>query len=271
MLTFLRKIRRSLLARLKHSGGVESGGAVKYLIYAVGEIALVVIGILIALQINNWNEEAKQQETIRVYLINLVEDLKNDIAELENAQSYNGYKFHSLQHLLKLSGIKPLDLPRDFTILPFPENDQWNRPLPESKDTAFINLALTNSVRWDIPIPDKSTFNELNSTGILSYVKNQSLKDAISHYYEAWTWSLEEIDFQSPITGWEESLRSEGIVSYNITRLEDPTRFIRENAYKVTYLKEIIGDSSWIVHRTIFLLERAKELIALLEEEISKV
>jgi len=36
---------------------IESGIARKYLLYAIGEIALVVIGILIALQINNWNEK----------------------------------------------------------------------------------------------------------------------------------------------------------------------------------------------------------------------
>ena len=50
MLHFLRRIRRSL---------INSGHMRKYTIYAVGEIALVVIGILIALQINNWNEESK--------------------------------------------------------------------------------------------------------------------------------------------------------------------------------------------------------------------
>ena len=47
MLTFFRKIRKGLLG---------SGATRKYLVYAVGEIALVVIGILIALQINNWNQ-----------------------------------------------------------------------------------------------------------------------------------------------------------------------------------------------------------------------
>lgn len=47
MIGFLRKIRKSLL---------ESGKASKYLLYALGEILLVVIGILIALQINNWNQ-----------------------------------------------------------------------------------------------------------------------------------------------------------------------------------------------------------------------
>ena len=48
MLTFFRRIRKGLLG---------TGATSKYLLYAVGEIALVVVGILIALQINNWNQE----------------------------------------------------------------------------------------------------------------------------------------------------------------------------------------------------------------------
>ena len=48
MLTFLRKIRKSL---------IESGSARKYIIYATGEVLLVMIGILLALQVNNWNEK----------------------------------------------------------------------------------------------------------------------------------------------------------------------------------------------------------------------
>ena len=51
MIKFFRNIRRSLLSEGKTS---------KYLKYAVGEIVLVVIGILIALQINNWNEHRKE-------------------------------------------------------------------------------------------------------------------------------------------------------------------------------------------------------------------
>ena len=65
MLTFLRKIRRSL---------AESGSAGRYLIYALGEIALVVIGVLIALQINNWKEHWKESEATiwRVIPVGLV-------------------------------------------------------------------------------------------------------------------------------------------------------------------------------------------------------
>ena len=52
MLTFFRRIRKGLLG---------SGEARKYMLYAIGEISLVVLGILIALQINNWNESRKDR------------------------------------------------------------------------------------------------------------------------------------------------------------------------------------------------------------------
>ena len=58
MLTFLRKVRRTL---------INSGSGQRYLLYAVGEIALVVIGILIALQINNWNTENTQDRIVQNY------------------------------------------------------------------------------------------------------------------------------------------------------------------------------------------------------------
>ncbi len=50
----------------------------KYLRYAVGEIVLVVIGILIALQINNWNEQQKQYKLEKEYYCRLLEDVLQD-------------------------------------------------------------------------------------------------------------------------------------------------------------------------------------------------
>jgi hypothetical protein len=67
MLTFLRRIRRTL---------IESGSARKYLLYGIGEIALVVIGILVALQINNWNEQKKSSREEQSILINLKKDFE---------------------------------------------------------------------------------------------------------------------------------------------------------------------------------------------------
>lgn len=56
--------------------------AVKYLRYAVGEILLVVIGILIALQINNWNGDRKENHSMKIALKSLIEDLGKDTLQL---------------------------------------------------------------------------------------------------------------------------------------------------------------------------------------------
>ncbi len=55
----------------------------KYLIYAIGEIILVVIGILIALQINNLNEQNKKEELRESYVNSLKKDLESDVVLLE--------------------------------------------------------------------------------------------------------------------------------------------------------------------------------------------
>ena len=75
MIKFFRKIRQNLLSE---------GKTGKYLKYAVGEILLVVIGILIALGINNWNESRKQDLEENRILEMLLKDLDMDINLLES-------------------------------------------------------------------------------------------------------------------------------------------------------------------------------------------
>ncbi len=74
MITFFRKIRQRLLTENKLT---------RYLIYAIGEITLVMIGILLALQVNNWNEGRKQQAALEAIYRITQEDLRNDIVEIE--------------------------------------------------------------------------------------------------------------------------------------------------------------------------------------------
>ncbi len=69
MIKFFRHIRKDLMEKNKTG---------KYLKYAIGEIVLVVIGILIALQINNWNEHQKKQKLKVSYEISLMSDLSLD-------------------------------------------------------------------------------------------------------------------------------------------------------------------------------------------------
>jgi len=74
MIKFFRQIRYKLM---------ETGKTGKYFKYAIGEIILVVIGILIALQINNLNEKRKETKLSQEYLIGINNDLKKDIKNVD--------------------------------------------------------------------------------------------------------------------------------------------------------------------------------------------
>ena len=78
MIKFFRHIRKSLIQENKMG---------KYFKYAIGEILLVVIGILIALQINNWNEGKKAKEKEHQVLTEIISDLEYSITDLNKAKS----------------------------------------------------------------------------------------------------------------------------------------------------------------------------------------
>lgn len=79
MIKFFRKIRQNLLSE---------GKIGQYLKYAIGEIVLVVIGILIALSINNWNENRKLKQLKKEYLYSLKRDLTANLTLLNEALLY---------------------------------------------------------------------------------------------------------------------------------------------------------------------------------------
>ena len=91
MLTFFRRIRKSLLG---------SGSAGKYTIYAVGEILLVVIGILIALQVNNWNEERKNSNREFRLLMELNVNLSSNIEKFKQNINSENRTIQSIDHIL---------------------------------------------------------------------------------------------------------------------------------------------------------------------------
>ena len=97
MITLFRRIREKLIA---------SGSVTKYLLYATGEILLVVIGILIALQVNNWNEEFKNQQKLENYTNSLITDLAKDsvaIARTLEVIEREAERFRNFQHRLTRS------------------------------------------------------------------------------------------------------------------------------------------------------------------------
>ncbi len=143
MIKFFRKIRYDLMGNSKTE---------KYLKYAIGEISLVVIGILIAVNINNWNENRKTR-TIEVnYLKNIQADLN---AELKNNDSY--IKEHNLKAIW---GYNLLTTPVGKT-----KSEQLN-----------LDMKRHSVHGWKNFIPTNNTFKELISSGQLNSISSDSIK-----------------------------------------------------------------------------------------------
>lgn len=154
MLKFFRNIRQNLL---------NEGKTSKYLKYAIGEIVLVVIGILIALQINNWNEVRKSKNEEVNYLKNLKEDVKADSLYFQRSWFKNAdKKVEGLKKAKKyyLDGVIPAD-----TI-------------------AFINDVSYGGIYGIGRLtPNSRTYNELSSTGNISLISDQDIREQIVEYY----------------------------------------------------------------------------------------
>jgi hypothetical protein len=79
MIPFFRKIRKKM---------ADDNRPLKYMRYAIGEIVLVVIGILIALTINNWNSERNEISKYKKQLLKVVESIKSDSIQLEQLKQF---------------------------------------------------------------------------------------------------------------------------------------------------------------------------------------
>jgi hypothetical protein len=153
MIKFFRKTRQHLLTENKFG---------KYLIYAIGEIVLVVIGILIALQINTWNENQKKDEQSAIYLFDLRNDIAFDIETLEERISNNTNRINKADSIIYTLATK-----KDFS---------------KEELLGFFNqnMVLTNQSYF---IPEKSTINQIEASSSGHLIKNKKLRDLIFRYY----------------------------------------------------------------------------------------
>lgn len=143
MIRFFKNIRQKFAAENK---------GMAYLRYAVGEILLVVIGILIALQVNNWNEARKERLIEIKYLKNLKLDLITDLANLDSMIIDRNTKVSSATTLLTLT------------------------PPKSSGQLKAFETLLSNVYGWTSFTPRTNTMDELISSGNLNIIKNDSVK-----------------------------------------------------------------------------------------------
>ena len=131
----------------------------KYLVYAIGEILLVVIGILIALQINSKKEEINNKITEQSILNNLKEDFNKNQLEIDVLVFANNKYHRNLNKFIEILKTNP----KDTTI--------------KIDDTLSISAIAAPTY-----IPTTSTIDVIISTGNIDLIKNEELKTLISRF-----------------------------------------------------------------------------------------
>lgn len=150
MISFFRHIRQKLLSQNR---------VTRYLVYALGEIFLVVIGILIALQVNNWNETRKTKKKEQISLQKLAKNLQEDIELLDEIIQEDSLIFETLgkqyDQILNAKSVEDLE------------------PLGNARFKVLLFY------------PNQSAYENLMSSGQLEIIQNDSLIQHLQRYYRS--------------------------------------------------------------------------------------
>ena len=151
MINFFRKIRLNMINENKVS---------KYLFYAIGEIALVMIGILLALQVNNWNETRKNKATEQQLLNSLLQEFETNLEILDKTIEKNTEIFDAGINIGEFTG-----------------------PSLAIVSEKELSQNMVGAFKYDSRyIPNKGTINEINNSGKLSLISDPSLRNKISKW-----------------------------------------------------------------------------------------
>ncbi|MFC5046063.1 DUF6090 family protein [Aquimarina hainanensis] len=226
MIKFFRNIRQNSLSE---------GKTVKYLKYAIGEIILVVIGILIALQINNWNQNEQLKKDELKILKSIQESIKINIVEFNQILTAQIQRNGSLQEVIF---IKVSDL-----------------------QLSYLDSLITTNVRNHTFDPSTGIYNSMINSGKIELISNDSLKNKISKLYDKVKDYQESEDEITEYT--KEHLEKYFINNYNINpevlaRLRERT-YEEENRDRISYTKNF--NSQEVRNMYILLLNKMSDVI----------
>lgn len=152
MIKFFRRIRQKQLSENKFS---------KYLLYAIGEIVLVVIGILIALQLNTWKDDQQNKKIELQYLDGIVANLERDITELKGLLRRDSITFDAYTNIL----------------MPFKD------PSIQVYTPTFIGRTIARSQYTHQFDGNSIVFEDMKSSGKINFIKSDALRFALLEYY----------------------------------------------------------------------------------------
>lgn len=240
MIKFFRKIRKNLL---------NEGKTTRYFKYAIGEIILVVIGILIALQINNWNEQRKERR-VEINILNEIYDNLN--VDRTNLQ----FKIDETNSF-KLANLKVL------------EHLENKTPLNDSLHFYYTRLNAYGSFR-----AVTAGYENLKSKGV-DLIQNDLLRSSILQLYDYEYFHFVE-DVENAISTFrfnksayfnERIYLDGGIFTngapYNLTELQNDVKF-------KGYLKSTMVIHDWMNSRRALGLEKVEVIMQAIEMELNK-
>ena len=142
---------------------METGKTAKYFKYAIGEIVLVVIGILIALQVSNWNKQNEDRKLEKRYISELMLDLQQDSIFISESIQRSYQQMESKNKLAQF--FEGQQFTKDSLIAYF--SSQW-KPVPKFN-------------------PITTTLDELKSTGNIRVIQNSNIRRKILETYNYYT------------------------------------------------------------------------------------
>ena len=151
MLQIFRRIRKTLF---------KTGKLRQYLAYAIGEIILVVIGILLAVQINTWNNHRKERALEHVYYQKLLEDVRQDSATVKKEIFESDQRIQHANTLLAL----------------------LQQPTPDNAEVMAAILGAISKTTYAFK-PSKAAFDDIKSSGNLPIITDLKLKNQLINYY----------------------------------------------------------------------------------------
>ncbi|NNL15243.1 MAG: hypothetical protein HKO81_01215 [Flavobacteriaceae bacterium] len=238
--------------------------------YAIGEIVLVVIGILIALSINNWNENRKERQIEIKYLSNLKRDLQNDSIDLNRVKKIRLNKVISAKKLLNYAESKELN-----TIYKI--------------DSLYVDVAY-----WLEYVPNNNSFKEIISSGNLNIIKNETIKSLLlelsnkneeivsdrdhmrreyeNYLYDKRTESINLFDVNNPsdnITADDWFYPNKEVTEANAKNLRQGYRTLFKNKTFITGLAYAAGNNLYMVNQYNLMLAQIYILIEIIEKELN--
>lgn len=243
MIKFFRKIRQKLLVDNRFN---------KYLIYAIGEIVLVVIGILIALQINDWNQNNKDQKLEQQYYCRLLEDVHQDLS------NYNDYVV-LLNDRINASN----------TLIQRLQDDA----MPLDSIAPLVLKSIKYSIR-DIKATTDA-FEDIKSSGNLNIIKDLSIKNKLANYYKTLANTSNVIVISGTSITDKRFFESDDLISSGWIKLIEDFNTIDTKKVNYELLKSNINFNKEIrknmLNDAIFYLginSRSKQLLTRLEKDI---